>query len=209
MTTAVLISAERHEASRPVVRENLLEEGGSPWGELAAGKIYMPQGPHENNGTLEDIFQRVTTVKNTYDHSKRPTRKDNPISPQSILGKYFDDIDHQNEGSRIVDRALEQLLVSGQLGHPFTLLFYQHKFFEPMQYLVLRAVKERFFRPAGPASVAALLPYKEYLEIAPKTPAQVKSILDRKERELGEKLQKGSWGELKTTSNGIFTLEEL
>ncbi|CAG7826786.1 unnamed protein product [Allacma fusca] len=207
MTTAVLISAERHDASRPVVRENPAEAGGSR--ELVAGKIYMPQGPHENTEKLEDIFHRITTVQKTYDHARKPTKTDNPISPQSILGKYFDDIDHQNDASRIVDRALEQLLVSGQLGHPFSLLFYHHKFIEPMQYLVLRAVKERFFRPAGPAAVATLLPYKEYMEAAPSTPAEVKILLDRKEKELNEKLQRGSWGELVTTSNGVFTLEEI
>lgn len=159
----------------------------------------MPQGLHENNATLQESTRGLLVVHNTYDHAKRPTRKDNSISPQSILGKYFNDIEHQNEGSRIVDRALEQLHISGELGHPFHLLFYQHKFFELMQYLVLRAVKGRFYRPAGPVAVAALLPYKEYL----------KAILDRKEKELNEKLWKGSGGELVTTSNSVFMLEEI
>ena len=131
-----------------------------------SGTRVIPPGPYENSHTLEDVNSRLLVVRLFFDHTKKPTLKDNPISPQSILGKYFANIKYQNVACMIVDRAMDQLVVSNDLGHPYSLIFTNHGYTNLMKYLVLRAIKERFYHPVGPASVSSLLPYREYLSIS-------------------------------------------
>ncbi|CAG7734044.1 unnamed protein product [Allacma fusca] len=131
------------------------------------------------------------------------------ISPQLILGKHFADIENQNVACNIVDKAMDQLITDGELGHPYSLIFSHHVYQPTMQYLVLRGIKERFYRPVGPAAVGCLLPYSDYLQMGQITPAGVEKILKQAEKELEKKIQHSNWGKIETKSNGIFTLEEL
>lgn len=113
----------------------------------------------------------TSRVTNTFiSNTRKITRKNSIVN----------NIINENPSSprNIAKTAIDQLTKSNKLIHPYDLIFSFHLYTPAMQYLVLKAVLERFYNPPSIAPVGALLSYEEYLEMFEPTARDVERFLE-------------------------------
>ncbi|KAL6968827.1 hypothetical protein U1Q18_050792 [Sarracenia purpurea var. burkii] len=129
------------------------------------------------------------------------------VRPPSIPARIMEE--KPSAPRTIIRTAMRQLVTTGQLSHPYHLIYSHHTYVPAMQYLVLKAVMEYFYEPTCVAPVGTLLQYDDYLQMQGASPADIERYLGSKAAELLENKLKSDFGLVNSVSNGGFTLEEV